>query len=149
MREEHGNRGSTDDSYLDEAENERTLATMPQTFEKVIDNRLYVLHQARFLPGPFNWKQAIKKTLVKQVPVCGEANFNHIGMTVLNERTIRAAHDRSNTSIHLKLFTTDNLRLSKAEQDRGLVLAGGRLCELKDIHNICKAIKACYNYEKI
>ena len=82
---------------------------MPQTFEKGIDNRLYVLHQACFLPGPFNWKQAVKKTPVKQVPVCGEANFNHIGMTVLNERTICAAHDRSNTSIHLKLFTMETL----------------------------------------
>ena len=63
MREEHGNRGSTDNPYLDEAGNERTLAMMPQTFEKVINNRLYMLHQARFLPGPLIGSKPSKRHL--------------------------------------------------------------------------------------
>ena len=85
---------------------------------------------------------------MKQVPVCSKANLNHIGMTILNKTTIHAANDRSNTSLCLKLFTMDNLRLIKAEQDRGLALAGGSLREAKDIHNIREAIQASYNYEK-
>ena len=88
-------------------------------------------------------------TPIKQVPVCGEANLNHIGTTVLNERTIHTAHNRSNTSLRLKQFTPDNLRLSKAEQDRGLASAGGKFHEAKDIHNVSEAILVSYNYEKI
>ena len=86
---------------------------------------------------------------MKQEPISGEVNFHHIGMIVLNKKTARALHDRNNTSTHLKLFTMDNLRLSKAERGKDHASTGGRLREVKDIGNTSEAIQASYNYEKI
>ena len=119
---------------------------MPVDFPAKKDNRLNILHPARFRPGVFRWQQAVKESPVAQKPLCGNLPLRHIGLDCLNLNTNKVCHDRSTTLLQLKMFTNDNLRMTREDPHFVPTRTGFKQArETKEIKDVGEAVLALNN----
>jgi hypothetical protein len=107
-------------------------ATTPVQVDGGLDDRVNLLCQGRFLPGVINWKAAARMS-PKTQPVFSKLDLSHLGLTVHNERAVRALHDRTSTAIKLEQFSLTNLAKNTADTLKTLSVVGTKIVESSDL----------------
>ena len=129
--------------------NEFKLATTPKLMPACKDDRNFLLCPGRWLPGPVNWMHAAKQVPQKQEPVYTRVNLNHLGLEILNRKTVRLVHDRRCRELTLQMFSTYNLRQTRKTMDWVLVAHKGKFHEEKEhkeLQGMADVVRAWYNF---
>ena len=80
------------------------VQSFERTVKSSVDDNLNYLTPARFWPAPASMQAMYAAMPIKAEPVRYNYNSSEWGITINNQKTVLAMHDRTNTSLTLKMF---------------------------------------------
>ena len=80
-----------------------------RTVKHTVDDNLNYLCSARFWPAPASNQVIFAAMPTKAEPVRTNYNSSDWGLTINNHKIVLAMHDKTNTSLTMKMFTDHSL----------------------------------------
>ena len=114
LQYDHGNAGESSQEEFSFPRSERSdreykLATQKRSVQRVTDDGLHNLSDARFFAAPLDFTVLGNMMPTAISPVNTVVDFSHLGVRVVNQDILRKVHNRANPLIRLKDFHKPNL----------------------------------------
>ena len=93
----------------DRSAREYKNATQKRMVQKTVDDAVYNLSDARFFTTPLDLKVIGVNMPTVAAPINTVVDFNHMGVQVLNQDTLRKVHNRANSIFKLRECSKPNL----------------------------------------